>query len=44
MIFTLAGSVIVYSTLKGELKRIALITTLIAVAVHYSYSFWKYDD
>jgi len=42
--FTLAGCVIVYSTLNGDLKRIAGITTITAVALHYIYFFWKDKD
>jgi len=42
--FTLAGCVIVYSTLNGDLKRIAGITTITAVVLHYIYFFWKDRD
>ena len=42
--FTLAGCVIVYSTLNGDNKRIAGITTLIAITAHYIYRFWKNDE
>jgi hypothetical protein len=42
--FTLAGCVVVYSTLSGDLKRIAGITTITAVTLHYLYIFWKDRD
>ncbi len=41
MVFTLAGSFIIYSTLSGDLKKVAGITTLTAITVHYIYMFWK---
>ena len=34
--FTLAGSVIVFVTLSGQTRRIALIATSIALAVHFT--------
>lgn len=33
--FTLAGSVIVFFTLSGQTRRIALVVTLVAVALHF---------
>ncbi len=44
MVFTLAGSFIIYSTLSGDLKKVAGVTTLAAITVHYVYRFLKDDD
>jgi hypothetical protein len=42
--FTIAGSVIVYVTLSGETRTIALVATLAALAVHYVHVLLKNDE
>lgn len=42
--FTLAGSVIVFVTLSGETRTIALIATVAALAVHYVHVLLKNDE
>ena len=37
MSFTLAGSVIVLSTLSGRTQKIALVATAVAVALHFGH-------
>lgn len=34
--FTLAGSVIVFFTLSGQTRRIALIATVVAMVLHFT--------
>lgn len=42
--FTLAGSLVVYVTLSGTTQRIAGISTLIAILVHYIHEILKNDE
>ena len=42
--FTIAGSVIVFITLSGETRRVAMIATAIALVVHYIYTILKNDE
>jgi hypothetical protein len=44
MAFTISGSVIVFATLSGDTRRITLIATLSAFAVHYVYVMLKNDE
>jgi hypothetical protein len=44
MAFTISGSVIVFATLSGDTRRITLIATLSAFAVHYAYVMLKNDE
>ena len=44
MAFTISGSVIVFATLSGDTRRITLISTLSAFAVHYVYVMLKNDE
>lgn len=41
--FTLAGSAVVFITLSGDTRRIAMIATGTAVVVHYAYELTKRD-
>jgi len=41
--FTLAGSAVVFITLSGDTRRIAMISTGVAVLVHYTYELTKKD-
>jgi alkylhydroperoxidase/carboxymuconolactone decarboxylase family protein YurZ len=34
--FTLAGSVVVFITLSGETRKMAMIATAVALGVHYA--------
>jgi hypothetical protein len=43
LVFTLAGSLVVYVTLSGETQRIAGIATLTALLVHYVHEILKND-
>lgn len=42
--FTIAGSVIVFITLSGETRKVAMIATAIALVVHYIYTILKNDE
>lgn len=42
--FTLAGSVIVFITLSGETRKMAMIATAAALIVHYIYTILKNDE
>jgi len=44
IIFTIAGSVVVYYTLSGTTQTIALASTLTACAVHYVHQILKNDE
>lgn len=39
--FTLAGSTVVFITLSGDTRRIAMISTAVAVVAHYTYELSK---
>ena len=41
--FTIAGMVVVLITLSGDTRRIALISSVTALLVHYTYEFFKND-
>jgi len=41
--FTLAGMVVVFITLSGDTRRIALISSVTALLVHYTYELFKND-
>jgi len=41
--FTLAGSTVVFITLSGDTRKIAMIATGVAVVVHYIYELSKKD-
>lgn len=41
--FTLAGMVVVFITLSGDTRRIALISSVSALLVHYIYELTKKD-
>ena len=42
--FTLAGSVVVFITLSGQTRKVAIIATAIALLVHYIYTILKNDE
>jgi hypothetical protein len=42
--FTLAGSVVVFTTLSGDTRKIAMIATGIALAAHYTNQMLKNDE
>lgn len=42
--FTLAGSVIVFITLSGETRKLAMIATAAALVLHYIYTILKNDE
>jgi hypothetical protein len=44
IIFTLAGSLVVYVTLSGTTQKIAGVSTLIAILVHYVHEILKNDE
>ena len=39
--FTLAGYTVVFITLSGDTRRIAMISTAVAIIVHYTYALSK---
>jgi len=41
--FTLAGMVVVLITLSGETRKLALIASVAALLVHYTYELFKND-
>lgn len=42
--FTIAGSVIMFVTLSGDTRRIAIIATVTAITVHYIYAMLENDE
>ena len=42
--FTLAGMVVVFITLSGDTRRIALISSVTALLVHYVYEMSKEEE
>lgn len=42
--FTLAGSVVVFITLSGDTRKIAMIATGVALAVHYTHQMLQNDE
>ncbi|MFZ9455498.1 MAG: hypothetical protein ACO27Q_09730, partial [Bacteroidia bacterium] len=44
IVFTIAGSVVVYYTLSGTTQTIALASTLTACVVHYVHQIFKNDE
>ena len=42
--FTLAGMVVVFITLSGDTRRIALISSVSALLVHYTYEILRSDN
>jgi hypothetical protein len=42
--FTLAGSVVVFITLSGDTRKIAIIATGVALAVHYTHQMLQNDE
>ena len=42
--FTLAGMVVVFITLSGDTRRIALIASLAALLVHYTHEIIRRDN
>jgi hypothetical protein len=42
--FTLAGSVVVFITLSGDTRKIAMIATGVALAVHYIHAMLQNDE
>ena len=42
--FTIAGSVVVYNTLSGKTQTIALVATVTACVIHYTYNFTNSDE
>ena len=41
--FTLAGMVVVFITLSGDTRKVALISSASALLVHYAYELFKND-
>ena len=42
--FTIAGMVVVFITLSGDTRRIALISSVTALLVHYVYEMAKEEE
>ena len=42
--FTIAGMVVVFITLSGDTRRIALISSVTALLVHYVYEISKEEE
>ncbi len=43
LLFTLAGSVVVFITLSGQTRTIAIVATAIALVLHYAHALFTND-